>query len=35
VRRVVALLEAADARVLDLVPSLKRYCGEVFVVAEK
>ena len=35
VRRVLALLEATDARVLDLVPSLKRYCGEVFVVAEK
>lgn len=35
VRRLMASLEAADAAVLRLVPSLKRYCGEVLVVAEK
>jgi SAM-dependent methyltransferase len=35
VGRAIGLLEAADARLLRLIPSLKRYCGEVLVVAEK
>jgi len=29
------LLEAIDLRLLQLLPSLGRYCGEVLVVAEK
>ena len=35
VRGLLALIEAADARLLSLAPSLQRYCGEVLVVAEK
>ena len=35
VRGVIGLLEAADARLLSLMPSMKRYCGELLVVAEK
>lgn len=35
VRATIALLEAIDIRLLQLLPSLGRYCGEVLVVAEK
>jgi SAM-dependent methyltransferase len=35
VRRVLELLEAADERLLNFMPALKRHCGEVLVVAEK
>jgi SAM-dependent methyltransferase len=35
VRRLMASIEAADSALLRLAPSLKRYCGEVLVVAEK
>jgi len=35
VRATMGLLEAADLRLLRLLPSLGRYCGEVLVVAEK
>jgi hypothetical protein len=32
---VLELLEAADERLLNFMPALKRHCGEVLVVAEK
>jgi SAM-dependent methyltransferase len=35
VRGVIGLLERADALLLRTAPSLKRYCGEVLIVAEK
>jgi len=35
VRALMGLLEAIDLRLLQLLPSLGRYCGEVLVVAEK
>ena len=35
VRWVLALLEAADAKLLNFIPAFRRYCGEVLIVAEK
>jgi SAM-dependent methyltransferase len=35
IRRILALFERVDERVLRLVPSARRYCGEMIVIAEK